>query len=273
MNLPEVSVRRHVLACMLSGVLVLFGVVSFERIGVDRYPSIDFPIVSVSTARPGANPEVIDSSVTRVLETVVIGVPGIEHVRSTSAAGVSVVAKLEFGAMPVPWLALSGDRTLQPLNRKVQNANTAAIVAALEEHILLGTLLTALVVWTFLRSPRSTLTVAAAIPVSLLGSVALMYFSRFTFNTMTLLALLLLIGVVVDDAIVVLENVFRHRETLDPDPVRAANIFSMLGWCCWSAWSPRARCGRSTLPTGCGPRVMGSARPSPRPVRCARARC
>ena len=91
-----------------------------------------------------------------------------------------------------------------------------------EEHILLGTGLTAVVVWLFLVNLRSTLIIAAAIPVSLLGAVAVMYFSGYTFNTMTLLGLLLLIGVVVDDAIVVLENIFRHRESGVEDAVSAA---------------------------------------------------
>jgi HAE1 family hydrophobic/amphiphilic exporter-1 len=63
------------------------------------------------------------------------------------------------------------------------------------------------VVWLFLQSFRSTLIISLAIPVSLLGAVAVIYFAGYTFNTMTLLALLLLIGVVVDDAIVVLENI------------------------------------------------------------------
>jgi HAE1 family hydrophobic/amphiphilic exporter-1 len=96
------------------------------------------------------------------------------------------------------------------------------IVDALEEHILLGTLLTALVVWLFLKSVSATLIIAAAIPVSLLGAVAVMYFFGYTFNTMTLLGLLLLIGVVVDDAIVVLENIFRQRERGNEEPVSAA---------------------------------------------------
>ncbi|MAS40611.1 MAG: acriflavin resistance protein, partial [Porticoccaceae bacterium] len=96
------------------------------------------------------------------------------------------------------------------------------MVAALEEHLILGTLLTALVVWAFLKSIRSTLIIATAIPISLLGAVALIYFMGYTLNSMTLLALLLLIGIVVDDAIVVLENIFRHREELDPDPRSAA---------------------------------------------------
>jgi len=96
------------------------------------------------------------------------------------------------------------------------------LVDALQEHLLLGTLLTALVVWLFLRSLRATAIIALAIPVSLLGAVAVMYFFGYTFNTMTLLGLLLLIGIVVDDAIVVLENIYRHREDIDPNPKSAA---------------------------------------------------
>jgi HAE1 family hydrophobic/amphiphilic exporter-1 len=86
------------------------------------------------------------------------------------------------------------------------------IVAALEDHLVEGTILAGLVVWFFLRSFRSTLIISTAIPVSLLGSIAVMYFLGYTFNQMSLLGLLLLIGVVVDDAIVVLENVYRRRE-------------------------------------------------------------
>jgi HAE1 family hydrophobic/amphiphilic exporter-1 len=96
------------------------------------------------------------------------------------------------------------------------------IVSALEEHLVLGTLLTALVVFLFLKSLSATLIIAAAIPVSLLGAVAVMYFSGFTFNTMTLLGLLLLIGIVVDDAIVVLENIYRQRELGNTDTADAA---------------------------------------------------
>jgi HAE1 family hydrophobic/amphiphilic exporter-1 len=424
MTLPEISINRHVLAWMLSAVLVLFGVISYERIGVDRYPYIEFPMISVTTTLPGANPEIIDASITNLIETAVNSVPGIEHVQSDSSPGASVVritfkltkdidvafnevqakvnqvlrnlpddadppvvAKVEFGAIPILWLALQGDRTLQQLNQyarnvikkrlenidgvgevrlggkrertirvnldvarmnaygittqdlirafqaehlqmpggflvgdateylikldlefhkptdlerlivsyrdgapirlrdiaqiedglednrrlaryndepavglgivKVTGANAVAVievvkqrlneeilpqlppgmrlsiasddsdlilelVGALEEHLLLGTLLTALVVWLFLKSLRATAIIALAIPVSLLGAVAVMYFAGYTFNTMTLLALLLLIGIVVDDAIVVLENIYRHREHIDPDPKSAA---------------------------------------------------
>ena len=428
MSLPTLSIRRHIFAAMLSIVLVLFGLIGYQRIGVDRYPQIEFPLVSVVTVLPGANPEIVDTSVTGVIESAVNAIPGIDFVASTSQPGVSqvvlqfdlsknidvafnevqakvntvlrqlpddadppVVAKVEFGADPVMWLALQGDRTLQQLNQyarntikkrletidgvgqvllggrrdrtirvdvdlakmaafgvdardlrsafarehlslpggfvvgarteqlleldleyhqpevlgdlvvryadplpvrlrdianihddladfrqiaringepgvgigivKVSNGNTVAIVddvlarldkeirpqlpagmtlkvvvdssqpireivASLEDHLVEGTILAALVVWLFLQSMRSTLIISLAIPVSLLGAVAVMYFAGYTFNTMTLLALLLLIGVVVDDAIVVLENIHRHLE-FDRDLARESRESGM----------------------------------------------
>ena len=96
------------------------------------------------------------------------------------------------------------------------------MISALLDKIVMGTLLAALVVLIFLKNFRATIIIATAIPVSLLGAVAVMYFFGYTFNSMTLLALLLLIGVVVDDAIVVLENIYRYRETIEPDPIKGA---------------------------------------------------
>ncbi len=424
MNLPELSIRRHVFAYMLSAVLVLFGFISYKDIGVDRYPTVEFPMISVTTVLPGGTPEIIDSSITNTIESSVNSTPGIDHIESSSSPGISainirfnmdkdvnvafnevqsrvnrvlrdlpneaeppVVAKIEFGALPVMWLVLTGDRTLQQLNQyarnvikkrletidgvgeislggeqkrtirvnldsermaqlgitvpdlvrvfnrehlrlpggflttegkeelleldleyhspealgamivaynggapqrlrdfatiedgltdfrqlarfngepavgigivKVQNANTVAmvdeitrrmneeiiprlppginlrvahndgaliqgIVDSLQEHLLSGTLLTALVVFLFLKNIRSTIIIAVAIPVSLLGAIAVIYFLGYTFNTMTLLGLLLLIGVVVDDSIVVLENIYRHAEEHGSNPVDAA---------------------------------------------------
>ncbi len=424
MNLPEISIRRHVFAFMLNAVLILFGVIAYQRIGVDKLPYIEFPVISVSTTQRGANPEVIDASITNLVETAVNSVPGIEHIQSTSSPGTSnvaitfelgkpidvafqevqakvnqvlrrlpeeadppVVAKVETNSSPIYWMALQGDRTQQQLNQyamnvikkrletvdgvgevriggrrdrtirvnlvparmaafgiaaqditngfraehiqfsggfltgrstehlvkidlefhkidelaamivgykdgapvrlrdiaeiedglndfrqmarangkptvgigvvKVPNTNTVAIieaverriaeeirpqlppgldllaiqndalfidemVASLKSHLVEGTLLAALVVWLFLKSLRSTLIIATSIPVSLFGAIAVMYFFGYTFNSVTLLALLLLVGVVVDDAIVVLENIFRHREHLQPDRMKAA---------------------------------------------------
>ncbi|HZF55014.1 MAG TPA: efflux RND transporter permease subunit [Polyangiaceae bacterium] len=79
-------------------------------------------------------------------------------------------------------------------------------------ELLLSVALTALVCWMFLGSLSSTLNVILAIPMSLLGTVAVIYFLGFTLNTFTLLGLSLAVGIVVDDAIMVLENIYRHAE-------------------------------------------------------------
>jgi hydrophobe/amphiphile efflux-1 (HAE1) family protein len=85
-------------------------------------------------------------------------------------------------------------------------------VHEIELELVLAVLLTALVCWMFLGSLSSTLNVILAIPMSLLGTVAIIYFLGFTLNTFTLLALSLAVGIVVDDAIMVLENIYRHGE-------------------------------------------------------------
>jgi len=94
-------------------------------------------------------------------------------------------------------------------------------VREIEIELVLSVLLTALVCWIFLGSLSSTLNVVLAIPMSLLGTIAIIYFLGFTLNTFTLLALALAVGIVVDDAIMVLENIYRHSE-MGKDRVRAA---------------------------------------------------
>ena len=424
MILAEVSIKRHVLTYMMSIAIILFGIISASRIGVDRYPTIDFPMITVNTIMVGASPEIIDSSITTILESAINTVPGIDTLRSNSSPSVStiiiqfdmeknidvaynevqakinqalnklpieakppIIAKADIGGAPIMWLALEGDRTTQQLNQyartvlkkrleningvgeiaiggerertirveldlkrlanlsltvqdivnalniqhiqmpggflassgtehlikldleyhsieklkklivsykgdqtirlkdvaeisdhladyrtfasfnqrpavglgiiKIAGGNTVAIidnvnkrlaeeitpslppglnihiasnsatiieeiVETLYEHLALGTLLAALVVFVFLKSLRATFIISLAVPVSLLGAVVVMYAFGFTFNMLTLLALLLLIGIVVDDAIVVLENIHRHQEEGQEDPVKAA---------------------------------------------------
>jgi len=86
-------------------------------------------------------------------------------------------------------------------------------VQEIQLELILSVLLTALVCWMFLGSFSSTLNVILAIPMSLLGTVAIIYFLGFTFNTFTLLAMALAVGIVVDDAIMVMENIYRHAES------------------------------------------------------------
>jgi multidrug efflux pump len=89
----------------------------------------------------------------------------------------------------------------------------AESVQEIQFELIISVLLTALVCWMFLGSFSSTLNVILAIPMSLLGTVAIIYFLGFTFNTFTLLAMALAVGIVVDDAIMVMENIYRHAES------------------------------------------------------------
>ncbi len=424
MTLPEFAIRRHVLTLMISLVLIIYGVIGLQRLGVDKFPVIEFPAIAVVTILRGADPEIVDKNITDVLEEAVNQVPGVKSITSNSSLGVSVIGvefeleknidvayqetkakidsiinllpdgtdppvvrKVEVGATAVVWLALQGNRSLQQLNTyadevikprleslngvgqvqiggelkrtiriwldnerlhayklvgtdvlqafgkehialpggflgseskellvkldaefdsvknmrklivayrqgapvyledvatvedgledlrktarfngqpavglgiiKATGANTVAVVDAvkarvnkeilpqlppgmqltvasddsisirgsitsLREHLVLGTLFAALMVLIFLKSMRSTLIIGTAIPVSLMATFAVMYFAGFTLNKVTLLGMLLLVGVVVDDAIVVLENVFRHQEEGHENRVTAA---------------------------------------------------
>jgi len=427
MSLPEVSVRRFVFAVMINLVIVLFGLISVNRISIDRSPDIDFSLISVTTVLPGANPDVVDSSVTNIIEGAVNSIPGIDDVRSRSAPGVSsvfiqfllekdldiafnevqskvgqinsqlpddaetpIISKIETGEIPIIWLALRGNRTLQDLsvyaknvvkrkletingvgsvviggeqernirvnldfdrmsafgitvqdiviafrnehiklpggflidnskedllkldleshnveeieniivtydrNRaiklkdiaevkddvrdlrtmgrfngdpsigigvtKIRGENTVEIIekvkakiksdieptlpagitldigtddssyiyeliSGLGQNIFVGFIIASLIVLLFLRSYSSMAIVSITIPVSLFGAIFIMYAFGFTLNTMTMLALLLLIGIVVDDAIVVLENAQRNlNEDTPTERIRASII-------------------------------------------------
>jgi hydrophobe/amphiphile efflux-1 (HAE1) family protein len=97
-----------------------------------------------------------------------------------------------------------------------------ASVASLEEHLLFGSLLASLVVLLFIRNLRSVLIAAVAIPTSIISTFTLLKAMDFTLNNMTLLALTLAVGIVIDDAIVVLENIVRFIEEKHYEPKRAA---------------------------------------------------
>jgi multidrug efflux pump len=84
MSLPEICIRRPVFATVLSLVLLLIGIVSYDRLTVREYPDIDEPVVSVSTRYPGASASIIESQVTQVLEGSIAGIAGIDILESTS---------------------------------------------------------------------------------------------------------------------------------------------------------------------------------------------
>jgi HAE1 family hydrophobic/amphiphilic exporter-1 len=97
-----------------------------------------------------------------------------------------------------------------------------ASLHAIEEHLVLGGLFAAIIVLVFLRNFRSTLIAALAIPTSIIGAFGVMAALGFTLNQMTMLALTLMVGIVIDDAIVVLENIYRFVEEKGMTPFQAA---------------------------------------------------
>jgi HAE1 family hydrophobic/amphiphilic exporter-1 len=97
-----------------------------------------------------------------------------------------------------------------------------ASIASLEEHLIFGSLLASLVIMAFIRNFRVVLVASLAIPASIIASFALIRAGGFTLNSMTLLGLTLAVGIVIDDAIVVLENIYRHIDEEGAPPFRAA---------------------------------------------------
>ena len=90
-KLAEICVRRPVFATMLILALTVIGAFSFFTLGVDRFPRIDLPIVTVSTVNPGAAPEQIETEITDIIEGTVSTISGIDELRSTSVEGLSQV--------------------------------------------------------------------------------------------------------------------------------------------------------------------------------------
>ncbi len=89
MNISELSIRRPVLATVLTLIIILFGVIGYISLGVREYPSVDNPIISVSCSYPGANADVIENQITEPLEQNINGIPGIRSLTSVSQQGQS----------------------------------------------------------------------------------------------------------------------------------------------------------------------------------------
>ena len=89
MNISELSIRRPVLATVLTIIILLFGFIGYNYLGVREYPSVDNPIISVSCSYPGANADVIENQITEPLEQNINGIPGIRSLTSVSQQGQS----------------------------------------------------------------------------------------------------------------------------------------------------------------------------------------
>jgi HAE1 family hydrophobic/amphiphilic exporter-1 len=422
-KLAEVSIRRPVFASMIVLAFVVVGAASYFRLGVDRFPSVDLPNVSVRTTLPGASPEEIETVISQPIEEVVNTVEGIDELRSISGRGSSfviatfnldrdidvaaqdvrdrvatvlnrlprevdppVISKFNNEDSPILAIAVSGDRSLRELTeiadkivkvqieraagvgevrivgglerainiwidadrlaayqipitavrdaiqrqnadipggnvtggareqvlrtmgrivvpeafndlvvstvngvpirirdigsaedgtkeqrslarlngvptvqlqvRRQSGANTIAVIESVKEnlarvnrqlpgdvktevirdqsryiyaalheitfHLILGSIFACLVVLAFMRSWRSTIIAAVAIPSSVISAFGMMWALDFTLNSVTMLALVLMVGIVIDDAIVVLENIFRFVEEKKMKPFEAA---------------------------------------------------
>ncbi len=424
-QLAALCVKRPVFATVLILVLVVFGISGYSKLGVDRFPKVDFPIVTVTTRQPGSAPEEIETEITDKIEEAVNTVNGIDELRSISSEGISqvfvtflleknvdvaaqdvrdkingvlpelpedidqpTVEKLDPDASPVMAIAVSAPEPttlrditeycdkilrrqleslggvgqvmlvggqarqinidLDPLKlrayklsvadvaralaaqnlqmpsgamkvgateftlrvmgrvqnmremnriavanrdgrtitigdlgnaedsieevksaslyndtpcvlmniRKQSGTNTVAVVEGLKEkleelrkiapagyniqvvrdqsvfietsidtvkeHLIIGSILAAVVVFVFLANSRATIIAALAIPTSIITAFAILDYMGFTLNSITLLALTLSVGIVIDDAIVVMENIFRYIEEKKYSPFEAA---------------------------------------------------
>jgi HAE1 family hydrophobic/amphiphilic exporter-1 len=103
-----------------------------------------------------------------------------------------------------------------------QSSYILDIIHELEQDIWLSVLTAGFVILLFLRNLRPTLIVICVVPVALLGAIATIFFSGYTLNSITLLALVILVGVVVDDSIIVLENIYRHKNLDTEHPLKAS---------------------------------------------------
>ncbi|HEX7667992.1 MAG TPA: efflux RND transporter permease subunit [Polyangiaceae bacterium] len=424
MSVADVSIRRPVFAVMMIAALVVFGLLAYPRIGVDLFPDVEFPVVTVTATYPGADPETMETKVADPIEEAINTLSGIKALRSTNLESVSqvvvefeldvhadqavqdirdrvsgivanlpsgidppVIQKFDVGAAPIMTVSVSGKLTPRDLThladkvvkeriqrvpgvggidlvgkrereiqilvdptrlagraltaedvanavraqnlelpagyfgsgsreltvktkgevktaaevadivipsapgtvvrirdvaevvdgseearsassldgnsaislviRKQSGLNTVAIAAAVRKAILdvaprvqaagakidvptdnavyiarsihdvqfdlmFGAFLAVVIILVFLRDIRATLISAIAIPTSVIASFAFMQWMNFTFNNMTMLALSLSIGILIDDAIVVIENIHRHLEK-GSSPMKAAS--------------------------------------------------
>ncbi|HLF93488.1 MAG TPA: efflux RND transporter permease subunit, partial [Planctomycetota bacterium] len=140
----------------------------------------------------------------------------IRKIRGANAVEVAHAVKVKIAELK--------KRLPEGLEMDLNYDSTVAVEDAMRDiqlALLLSVILTAVVCWLFLGSFSSTFNVLLAIPTSLIGTLAAMYFLNFTINAFTLLALSLAVGIVVDDAIMVMENIYRHAE-MGKDRMRAA---------------------------------------------------
>ncbi len=143
----------------------------------------------------------------------------LEIVRQSGANSVEVIRGVKTALAQV---ALELPPDVKLVITRDQSRYIEAALHEINVHLIAGSILASLVVLAFMRSWRSTLIAAVAIPTSVVATFAAMWFLGFTLNGVTMLALVLMVGIVIDDAIVVLENIFRFVEEKGLSPKVAA---------------------------------------------------
>ncbi|MBL9120883.1 MAG: efflux RND transporter permease subunit [Phycisphaerae bacterium] len=142
------------------------------------------------------------------------------EIRRQSGANTVAVINAVKGRLDLLRQQMPGDVRLEIIKDQSQYIDSA--LHEIQIHLILGAVLASLVVLAFMRSWRSTLIAAVAIPTSVISTFAVMWALDFTLNSVTMLALVLMVGIVIDDAIVVLENIYRLVEEHHLTPSEAA---------------------------------------------------
>lgn len=91
MTLSDIAIRRPIFASMVLSAIIVFGVISYRRIGIDLFPRVEFPVITVISVLPGADPETVELTVTDLIEEAISTISSIKHLRSTSSDSVSQV--------------------------------------------------------------------------------------------------------------------------------------------------------------------------------------
>ncbi len=91
MSISDICIRRPVFTWVMMAIPIVLGIVAYFELGVDLFPKVDFPVVSVSAALPGASAEEMESSVTKPLEEVINSISGIDELRSITREGQSTI--------------------------------------------------------------------------------------------------------------------------------------------------------------------------------------
>lgn len=181
----------------------------------------DFGMIPINTRSGlGASEKILRLKDVATIEEATVDVRRISRFNGKSAVGLGILKQHGSNAVEVADLVRAKLKEIQPIIPKeyevsIRSDNTRFIQQSVDElnfMLVLSALLTSLVCYLFLGSWSSTINILMAIPTSIIGAFIAIYFFGFTLNTFTLLGLSLAIGIVVDDAIMMLENIVRHRE-------------------------------------------------------------